>query len=191
MKRLLIALSLIVLSGCSNTDDKEITFDNLYEQKEDTVLSSKGEHKVTLGELKKQVFDKYVALEMNSYLETMLIMEKYHITEEDIQKKMDNFKGLSINKEQVRQFIILEEASTKIKLTDEELKKTFERIYKNSGKTFEEVKEDVIKTASIEKINKEKVNILTQNEDITYLNKEIEEFLKYSNETTRQEIRSN
>ncbi|MCU7667918.1 hypothetical protein [Bacillus thuringiensis] len=208
----LLATSLVslVVVGCSKEQqiapgkDQEVTkkgdfkLDAYYKlDDKDTLVEVNGK-KLTVAEVKKNTFNQMFLTEINQFIEKQLILKKYPISDAEVDKTLKKYgkvDGIDLDKEQIRLQMAYDKAiHDGIKVTEKDLKDIYDANYKNSGKTFEEMKKQLKEMAPYYFGNKvsEKIASMKTGEDVSFKDKALEKqindlFVKPTKNNVQQE----
>ncbi|MDA1674489.1 MULTISPECIES: hypothetical protein [Bacillus cereus group] len=190
----LLATSLVsvVMVGCSNEKqiapdkEQEVTkkgdfkLDAYYKLNDKDTLVEVNGKKLTVAEVKKNTFDQMFLTEINQFIEKQLILKKYPVSDAEVDKTLKKYgkvDGVELDREQIRQQMAYDKAvHDGIKVTDKDLKEIYDANYKNSGKTFEEMKPQLKEMAPYYFGNKvsEKLASIRTSEGVSFKDKELE-----------------
>ncbi|MFP3725852.1 hypothetical protein U8V72_11680 [Priestia filamentosa] len=159
------ALSFLVI-GCSKEEEKTPQSDSskkeevvsskdvfqaesYYKLKDDDVLVEVKGEKLTVSDLKESAFKQLMLTEVNQFIENQLLLQKYPVSDSEIQKLADQYgKDAKVDRAQLKLQLAHEKAINEgFTVTDKDLKAIYDANFKDSGKTFEEMKEDLKKQA--------------------------------------------
>lgn len=191
------ALLSVVLVGCSadNTDKEKVVadgidFDTIYQLDDKDVLVKLNGKQLTVGEAKQQAFENYLLPTINSFIDNTLLIEKYNITEEDVQQEITKMKealgegasDTTFNEEQIRYDLAYKKATDElVNFTEDDLKTIYDTYYaKIETRSFEDMKDEL----------KAQAPYLLGVNDVHNLQKELREKadIQYNEESLKREL---
>lgn len=120
-----------------------------YKLKDKDVLVSVDGKELTVGDLKEKAFNQLLLTEVNQFIENQLLLTKYPVSDDEVNKLAKQYgENADIDKDQIKLQLAHEKAiNDGIDVTDADLKEIYNANFKDSGKTFEEMKADLKKQA--------------------------------------------
>lgn len=205
----LIATTAIFLVGCTDKEEQAkgsadatqgIDFNALYEMDDDTILLEVNGHKMTVADAKRDTFERGLIHSISQFVDTEMLATEYEISDDAVAKEKDTRKtenataqiAQPLDDATIRYDLAFDKfVANEVKVTDKDLKATFQKYYNADGRTFEEMKpiliEQVPHILGNELIYK-KQDELRKNAKVEFFDASLEQNLNHMFNSSNEEV---